>query len=124
MKPVDIVQLALLITSIIATVILMWVSSRDWRENHNASAHRLAVASTALLLVEAGSLASLGAKMRWWGIEGMAEWVTTMGRTAILTLVIWLAWEKALDIRNSRVAKGLAPVDFNKWRKRRRKVRA
>ena len=101
MKPIDIYQFMVLVAAMAATLVLLVVCVREWHEFHAVTAHRTAIASVALLLVESGSFASFGVKMHWWAIE-TAEWMTSMGRTAILTLVIWLVWEKALDIKAMR----------------------
>lgn len=94
--PLDVLQLTLVLAAVAATVALLITCWNEWRDSrgHSRSAYRIAIASVALMLVEFGSLASLGAKLRWWDIEGWPERVTTAGRTAMLTLVIWLAWVK------------------------------
>lgn len=101
---IDIYQLGVVILAIVATFALLFTCYNEWRESEGQSkgAFRIAIAAVALLMVEFGSMASLGVKVRWWPITGWAEWFTTAGRSAMFTLVVWLAivkWEEYKEWR-------------------------
>jgi hypothetical protein len=93
---IDVVQLLIMALAALATIILFLTCAAEWRSSGQTSqsAFRTSVSCVALLLVEAGSMATLAGKIGWAAPRGWTEFIALAGRAALLTLVLWLAWVK------------------------------
>lgn len=92
MTPIDLLQAALTLVGLGASLVLATMSVRDWRRTHRRWAYRAALMSICVVVVWVGFLATLSTRI-WREVPlELAQMLALGSRTTLLAMVVWLIW--------------------------------